>query len=113
MRLAVDEPGTEQTKRADEQADAMDVAAVAKARHGHEHEGGKEGGRVLRRITYARPFAAGLVKRVVLPRRAEDGGHGIREMDPHAEQAEPCKELHDGEPAHSARHLRDRSGDFA
>ena len=39
-------------------------------------------------------------------------GHGHREIEPHAEQAEPGADLHPGQPSHGLRHLGDRGEDL-
>ena len=112
LGFTVDEAHRQQADAAQSQAHAMDAAPVAFARRRHQARTREESHGILHRVTNPRPLRAALEqvgRRIV---GAEDHRHGVGEVQPHAEQAQPGEELHQRQPLHRGGHLGQGVRDF-
>src|SRR5690242_21671001 len=83
----------------------MSEAAAEFAGHGGQHERERKADGGVRGETDAAPGdAGGVMWRRRICRAEYVVGNRYRKIEPHAEQTEPCADLHPGELAHGPRH---------
>jgi hypothetical protein len=110
LRLAVNEPDTQQPDGA--QREANPVKPTPRHFSRHQRKCRQKRHRVPRRVTNTRPFHTFLEQRRLRIAGAEDDRHRIGKVQPHAKESHPGKELHEGEPSHRAGHFPQGVGDF-